>query len=110
MSILSTRELWLKAAQWGSYMTAFDPGSVMYSFSETQGFQSREHALAVIDWVETHCLRALARGMADEADTPASYAQDLVDLLDIIDTARAYLGRDLHMSAVRRIGEAQKAY
>lgn len=55
---LSPRELWLTAAEWGSYMTGGDPGACMYGFTESGTVQSEEHRAACLDWIDNHCRHA----------------------------------------------------
>lgn len=77
------------AASWGSYMTAGDPGAVMYSLSGTTGFQDESHRARFVEYVERQIAEvdtALADGDADH-----DWSQgDAADLRRLLAWARAY--------------------
>ena len=64
------------ASQWGSYMSAGDPGACMYGFDDSGHVQSEEHRQACIDWINNHC-----RSAADMNDDPESDHRRLDDML-----------------------------
>lgn len=76
--ILNNHDLWLKCAEWGSYINASDPGACMYGLNGAASFQHPEHARQVIFHIETRCMQHAS----DE---------DREDLNDILDTARDFL-------------------
>lgn len=55
---LTPKEAWLRAAEWGSYITSRDPGACMYGFNERGVVQSEEHRQACLDYIDTECRRA----------------------------------------------------
>jgi len=79
MQTLTNKELWLKCAEWGSFIYSGDPGACMYGFNETSGFQSRAHAEKVKRYVTEFC-------------KPHDLG-DGEDLAAITETARAFLAR-----------------
>jgi len=84
--ILDDHTLWLKCAEWGSLMRSGDPGACMYGFTGDSGFQSPEHARAVVDYVEQDCVPLAATERYGHGD------EDRQDLQNILDTAANYLG------------------
>lgn len=48
---MTSREAWLYAAEWGSFMRSGDPGACMYGFSESCRPQSEEHRAQVLSWM-----------------------------------------------------------
>lgn len=52
---MTPKDFWIKAAQWGSYMTSSDPGACMYGFDERGSVQSEEHRKACIEWLHVTC-------------------------------------------------------
>ncbi len=49
---MSKSEAYQYAASWGSYMTAGDPGAIMYGFDETFTMQSEQHRADVLAYIE----------------------------------------------------------
>ncbi len=67
-------DFWLKAAEWGSYMTSGDPGAVMYGFDERGVMQSEEHRANVIAWCE-NCKKHATKAGKRELDFLIEYAK-----------------------------------
>lgn len=76
---LGPKEAWLYAAQWGSAMTAGDPGALMYGFDERFEVQSEQHRADCLEYV------AECRGFV-VAD-PANYEPDELEQLDALTKA-----------------------
>jgi hypothetical protein len=57
---MTGREFWERAAQWGSYMRAGDPGACLYGFDERGYVQSEDHRQACIRYLDGDC-RAAAK-------------------------------------------------
>lgn len=58
------KQAWGYAAEWGSMMTAGDPGACMYGFDETCRPQSEEHRRDVIAWI-SDCRKRVTAAPAD---------------------------------------------
>lgn len=71
---MRSKDAWLYAASWGSYMTSGDPGACMYGFSEDCLPQSEEHRANVLAWIADCRLWVLAH--------PADYAANELKQLD----------------------------
>jgi hypothetical protein len=76
---MTPKQAWLRAAEWGSYMCAGDPGACMYGFDERGAVQSEEHRQACLAYIDGECRAAAA--VNDDS------AQDNRDL----DELRAYI-------------------
>lgn len=70
---MTPREFWEAAAQWGSYVTAGDPGGCMYGFNENGFVQSEAHRKACLSWLETHCRPMVLN---------AAYVEEIDDLYE----------------------------
>jgi hypothetical protein len=75
-------EFWLKAAQWGSYMTDGDPGACLYGFDERGAVQSEAHRQRCITYLDGECRHA-----ADVNDDPTADHAELDSLIAYLQTA-----------------------
>lgn len=73
--MLTPKDAWLRAAQWGSFVRAGDPGACMYGFDETGRVQSEAHRKACLDWIDGECRAAAALN-----DDPAQDNRELDEL------------------------------
>lgn len=51
MQALTGKDLWMAAADWGSYMHAGDPGACMYGFTERGAVRNEEHRQACLAYL-----------------------------------------------------------
>ena len=79
---MSPSEFWLVAAEWGSYMTAGDPGACMYGFDERGAVQSETHRAACVAWITQEC-----RAAANRNEDPTSDHEQLDAMLAYLKTA-----------------------
>jgi len=79
---MSPFEFWLAAADWGSYMTADDPGACMYGFDEHSRVQSETHRQQCMDYIESDC-----RAAAGSNDNPNEDHAQLDAMLSYLKTA-----------------------
>lgn len=77
--MLTPEQAWLRAAEWGSYMTNGDPGACMYGFDERGVVQSEAHRQDCLAWIDGRCREA-----AKLNDDPEQCDEELDEL-------RAYL-------------------
>lgn len=63
--MMTNKQAWLYAAEWGSFMTNGDPGACMYGFDESFLVQSESH--------RAECLAWIAGCKADVKASPSTY-------------------------------------
>ena len=80
--MLTPEKFWLKAADWGSYMSDGDPGACMYGFSEDGKVQSEQHRSQCIAWLDGECREA-----ANLNDDPAADNAEIDELIAYLRTA-----------------------
>lgn len=56
--MLTPEQAWLRAAEWGSFMHAGDPGACMYGFDERGCVQNEAHRQACLAYIDTECREA----------------------------------------------------
>jgi hypothetical protein len=71
---------WGYAAQWGSYMTAGDPGACMYGFNEHFRVQNEEHRQRSIKWMQD--ARQQVETRMDHPDWDGVYEEDELENID----------------------------
>lgn len=88
---MTPADFWVRAAQWGSYMTSGDPGACMYCFDERGAVQSEEHRRTCIEWLHVSCrdmvLHREYENTEEDAKTLADDLQELDDLIEYLRTA-----------------------
>ena len=72
---MSSKEAWLYAASWGSYIRSGDPGVCMYGFSEDCLPQSEDHRERVIKYCEQVCIPIIQ-------EDPNQYDEDELDKMN----------------------------
>jgi len=73
-------EFFVASANWGSYMSAGDPGACMYGFDETGLPQSEEHCRACISWLSCECrVAALAN---EDPETDLAEIEEMIAYLE----------------------------
>lgn len=80
--IVDARNVAERAAQWGSYMPANDPGACMYGFNHTGLLQNEAHRAACLAFIAGPCREA-----AGCNDDPAADNAELDALRDYIKSA-----------------------
>lgn len=84
--VIRPREFSGVAAQWGSYMTAGDPGACMYGFGDDGLPQSEEHRQQCLAYIEDHC-RAAADANVAAGDDPTEQHPQLDDIVAYLKSA-----------------------
>lgn len=79
---MTPEQAWVIAAQWGSYISAGDPGACMYGFNAKGVVQSELHRQQCLDWIDNHCRNAADINIA-AGDSDNDHAE--------LDALRAYL-------------------
>lgn len=73
-------EFFATAVNWGSYMSAGDPGACMYVFNETGLPQSEAHRRACISWLSCECrVAALAN---EDPETDLAEIEEMIAYLE----------------------------
>jgi len=86
---MTPAQFWVRAAQWGSYMTNDDPGACMYGFDERGAVQSEKHRRRCIEWLHVSCRdMVLYEEYENTEDDAARLAGDLRELDDLIEYLR----------------------
>jgi hypothetical protein len=86
MSVMRPSEFCETAAQWGSMMTAGDPGSCMYGFDKQGLLQSEEHRQECLDYIQSVC-RPIAATNESKGESKEENSLQLDDLVAYVQQA-----------------------